>query len=74
MILSRGALPLVILSIFALALSGCSGMRSSQRVAVASPEQLTPIGNSTVASSALPPIGTDGSMQVIGTSPGQMQP
>lgn len=66
MTLRVGVPPLALLSILVLVLSGCSSMRGSQRDAFAEPEQLTPIGNSSVASSALPPIGQDGTVQFAG--------
>jgi Protease inhibitor Inh len=72
MILPQGAVALALLSV--LALAGCSSVSQSQRFdSGAAPEQLTPIESSTVASSALPPIGQDGNVQVAAT-PGQPQP
>jgi len=67
--LQRGALSLAMVSALALVLAGCSS--TSQRTqAMSQPEQLQPVQNSTVASSALPPIGQDGSIQ---QQPGGLQ-
>lgn len=75
--LPRGARPLVIVSLLALAVSGCSSMSGRQTQASAQPEQLQPIQNSTVAQTALPPIGQDGTVQSAGlqpVTPGQVNP
>lgn len=60
--LAAGVAPVLAICALALAVSGCSSTRSSQRDAFAAPEQLTPVQNSTVASSALPPIGQNGAV------------
>ncbi len=57
---SRGAMPLAAVAVLAIVLAGCSGARSTQRTAMAQPEQLAPVQNSSVASTALPPIGSSG--------------
>lgn len=68
MIAARGALPAALTVIVALMLTGCSSMRGGNNSAAA-PEQLQPVQQSTVAQTALPPIGQDGSVQVAGGSP-----
>jgi hypothetical protein len=65
MIVRRGGHWVALAGIAVLVLSGCSSMRTSRSDTFDQPEQLTPIQNSTVASSALPPIGQDGSVQVM---------
>lgn len=67
MTLLSGARPLALVALTAAVLAGCSSTRSSQQ-GFSQPEQLTPIQNSTVASTALPPIGADGSVR--GVPPG----
>lgn len=66
MILRRGGHLMVMAGVAALVLAGCSSTRMSNRSdSFAEPEQLQPIQNSRVASSALPPIGQNGSVQVM---------
>ncbi len=62
--LQSGVRSLALVSVAALVIAGCSSTRTSQRAPTYSaPEQLTPIQNSTVASSALPPLGSSGTVQ-----------
>jgi hypothetical protein len=77
MIVRRGVSILALLFATTVALAGCSSMRmgQSQGQSFGEPEQLQPVESSTVASSALPPIGADGSVQVANapTTTGSIQ-
>jgi hypothetical protein len=66
-----GAVPAAALCALALTLSACSSTGTGPRDAFAAPEQLTPVENSTVASSTLPPIGQNGA--VVYGDPSQQQ-
>lgn len=63
---------LVVAAAAAVALSGCSSMRTSSQAQVTQPEQLQPLPSSTVAQNNLPPIGRDGAVTVA--TPGQVNP
>jgi hypothetical protein len=75
MIAARGALPAVLAAVAALTLAGCSSMRGGpNNQAMAQPEQLQPVQQSTVAQTALPPIGQDGNVQMAANNPAPLQP
>jgi hypothetical protein len=74
MIAARGALPAALVAIAALTLAGCSSMRGGPtNQAMAQPEQLQPVQQSTVAQTALPPIGQPANTQTA-ASPAPLQP
>ena len=75
MIAARGALPAVLVAMAALTLAGCSSMRGGPtNQAMSQPEQLQPLQQSTVAQTALPPIGQNGNVQMAAGTPAPLQP
>ena len=75
MIAARGALPAAFVAMAALTLAGCSSMRGGPtNQAMNQPEQLQPLQQSTVAQTALPPIGQNGTVQTGGVQTNPMNP
>lgn len=88
MITARRAVPAALVATVALALAGCGSTRMTQsmQTGATQPEQLQPLQQSTVAQTALPPIGANGQVTTaqggypaplsspMPTQPGQVNP